>query len=179
MVIFDWQRGKIPFFVAPPFDDDHPQQSESASDENKDLPKVSQRFNKISVTAEFNPDDLKTSEQKDSDEDEPDWDEVYKSNLPDQDEDDTEAPKAPEPDSEEDIEEDIDPLLKKDLDDWGTDSESEDEKPKKKPKRMATNKQKVGVHYYDEVNTKNKKNWNKKKKGKKQPKYQREPKLRV
>ena len=33
MVIFDWQRGKIPFFVAPPFDDDHPQQSESASDE--------------------------------------------------------------------------------------------------------------------------------------------------
>lgn len=44
---------------------------------------------------------------------------------------------------------------------------------------MATNKQKVGVHYYDEVNTKNKKNWNKKKKGKKQPKYQREPKLRV
>lgn len=55
---------------------------------------------------------MKTSEQKDSDEDEPDWDEVYKSNLPDQDEDDTEAPKAPEPDSEEDIEEDIDPLLK-------------------------------------------------------------------
>ncbi len=42
---------------------------------------------------------------------------------------------------------------------------------------MATNKQKVGKHFYDEVNTKNKKNW-KKKGAKKQPKYQREPKLK-
>jgi nuclear GTP-binding protein len=129
MIIFDWQRGKIPFFVGPPFDDERPKSEEETSEvynlyyyglilifilQKKELPTVNQKFNKISVTAEFNNEDLTSSVQKDNNnEEEPDWDEVYKSNLPDEDnEEEEDVPKAPEPDSEEDIEEDIDPLLK-------------------------------------------------------------------
>jgi len=74
MILMDWQRGRIPFYMCPPeFDRVKPEE-----DENKKF-KVNQQFKKISVSAEFSEADKEGDmDIASEDEDITDWDQVYK-----------------------------------------------------------------------------------------------------
>lgn len=85
VVLHDWQRGKIPYFVMPPFDTEAP-----ADKKSTELPMVKQFFGKIDVAPGFNEEPappqasaLSTSTSIDSTpampDDVIDWDEIYKS----------------------------------------------------------------------------------------------------
>ena len=53
MVLRDWQRGRLPYFVCPPFEDDIERERLRKENEGKDLPRVEQMFSKIAVRARF------------------------------------------------------------------------------------------------------------------------------
>merc|ERR1712063_231380 len=69
MILHDWQRGRIPFFSCPPFDDEKPpkptvtdaeneeKQSDEAEPEHEPLPDIAQNYKKISVQSYFFPED--------------------------------------------------------------------------------------------------------------------------
>eukprot|EP01116_Phalansterium_solitarium_P019542 TRINITY_DN54_c0_g1_i1.p1 TRINITY_DN54_c0_g1~~TRINITY_DN54_c0_g1_i1.p1 ORF type:complete len:696 (+),score=280.18 TRINITY_DN54_c0_g1_i1:83-2170(+) len=86
VVLHDWQRGKIPYFVCPPFDADAPEDKKPKAD---GVPAVKQIFGKIEVAPGFGDESapagsaLSTSTSVDSTPALPDevidWDEVYKS----------------------------------------------------------------------------------------------------
>mmetsp|Transcript_17521 Transcript_17521/g.67980 ORF Transcript_17521/g.67980 Transcript_17521/m.67980 type:complete len:685 (+) Transcript_17521:81-2135(+) len=76
MVLYDWLRGSIPYFVPPPFDDDKEQAEEGA-----EAIQVNQRFGNIRVAMDFNEEELEVPEQLQGELDleagEEDWDEVH------------------------------------------------------------------------------------------------------
>jgi len=100
MILNDWQRGKIPYFVCPPFDDadrendsTHKESSHETITSEKSAPFVEQNFEKIRVLNKFSPEELPTelqdiyqkqysgahNEGSFSDKEEdlvPDWDEI-------------------------------------------------------------------------------------------------------
>jgi len=69
MILHDWQRGRIPFFSCPPFDDEKPpkptvtdaedeeKQSDEAEPEHELLRDIAQNYKKISVQSYFFPED--------------------------------------------------------------------------------------------------------------------------
>merc|ERR1712137_765769 len=88
MILHDWQRGKIPYFVCPPFEDDNEKsekKEDEPSDENKSrveeiLKEIPQNFKKIYVKQQFTeadnevPEALKDAELNQSNG--TDWDEI-------------------------------------------------------------------------------------------------------
>lgn len=176
LVLHDWLRGRIPYYVPPP-EDEKP----SESKEKKKIG-VEQIFKNIAVSSNYLEDDLKKEDLKqkedDSDdeqegehekedeaaraEDPADWDEIFESVVGE------EGPvtKAPviegeEEDEDEDEEEQVDSELE--MSDMGeelpSDEEEEEESPRKKKKtpkeETPSKKKKIGVHYYETANVKN------------------------
>lgn len=175
LVLHDWLRGRIPYYVPPP-EDEKP----SESKEKKKIG-VEQIFKNIAVSSNYLEDDLKKEDlkQKEDDseddsedehekedeaaraEDPADWDEIFESVVGE------EGPvtKAPviegeEEDEDEDEEEQVDSELE--MSDMGEELPSDDEeeenprKKKKTPKEEApSKKKKIGVHYYETANVKN------------------------
>jgi len=83
MMLNDWQRGKIPYFVCPPFEDDNTKKEEETNE--VELPIVHQKFSNIAVAQDFVDEDAANLEaEDDEDEDEPDWDEVYNNVKPEE-----------------------------------------------------------------------------------------------
>lgn len=93
-VLYDWQRGKIPWFVPPPFDDE--KDKEEAKSQKHTNIEIKQLFNNIRLTEDFifdkedrkdkyapeKTEELIRENEKQSDEKSEeivDWDEVYKS----------------------------------------------------------------------------------------------------
>eukprot|EP01114_Cavostelium_apophysatum_P018823 TRINITY_DN590_c0_g1_i1.p1 TRINITY_DN590_c0_g1~~TRINITY_DN590_c0_g1_i1.p1 ORF type:complete len:656 (-),score=234.16 TRINITY_DN590_c0_g1_i1:175-2142(-) len=100
-VLHDFQRGKIPYFVCPPFEDAEEttstvesEQTEEAEEESENQPHIDQIFSNIRVPNEYQadePEQLKKSKKapkKVKDEDVTDWDELYQ-NAKDENGDDT------------------------------------------------------------------------------------------
>ncbi|KAI7878832.1 NGP1NT-domain-containing protein [Lichtheimia hyalospora FSU 10163] len=175
LVLHDWLRGRIPYYVPPPEDEKPPE-----SKEKKKIG-VEQIFKNIAVSSNYLEDDLKKEplkskksepedEQEDDEqeekneasaEDPADWDEIFESVVGE------EGPvtKAPviegEEEEEEEEEEQVDSELE--MSDMGEELPSEDEeeeenprKKKKTPKEEApSKKKKAGVHYYETANVKN------------------------
>jgi len=89
MVLNDWQRGRLPYFVCPPFEEEVKRAEEAGEDERRRKEeerrmKVEQMYSKIAVRAKFDEDDLRGPQvaQADVAEDElaeggKDWDKVY------------------------------------------------------------------------------------------------------
>jgi len=182
MILNDWQRGKIPYFVSPQFEDNLPA-GEKPSGEA--FPVVTQKFRNIRVVNSFIGEDNKKLEEEEQVESEtPDWDQVYQSENEDveneeseegvdENEDDNEAEdEENEEDDEnptfdskeeglsldfEDSEEEKDDKKSKKRKAVEVEESSEEEETEKKKKqlRMTTNKKKIGVHYYDKANVKN------------------------
>lgn len=200
MILNDWLRGKVPFFVPPP------------STENENLKEskntVEQIFSKIPVAANFLPHDMKgegeevVEEKKKSVEEEEeeevneisedeaetnekevtDWDEVFGTvvgeeeiavsapKIEDEDDDDEENDKEKEDEKEEVVEEEVEEVkekpkkpkiksgfIEREKEEIFEDEEDEGKYKKQvKAPRMKTNKMKVGEHYYEHANVKNK-----------------------
>lgn len=161
MVINDWIRGRIPYFRMPPM----PNDAESTPAGSKE---IKQLFNKIFVTSAFSKEDLKASTEEEGtlvesnpenpvitiesetnsqeeSEEENDWDNVFQNVV-------STSSTTAEPI--------IDTLSDADSELELSDQESvvsvSSILPKKKESRMTTNKKKVGVHYYENANVKNK-----------------------
>ena len=90
MVLNDWQRGRLPYFVCPPFEEEVKRAEEAGEDERRRKEeerrvKVEQMYNKIAVRAKFDADDLRGPQAAQADvADEEvtegkDWDKVYES----------------------------------------------------------------------------------------------------
>eukprot|EP00741_Cyanophora_paradoxa_P015301 tig00000194_g14770.t1 len=84
MILNDWQRGKIPFFVPPPADPNAPsseiaEEGDATESQNEKF-QLKQRFEKIRVQTAFTEEDAEAgaSEVQPTEADEPDWDEVFK-----------------------------------------------------------------------------------------------------
>lgn len=184
MILKDWLRGNIPFFVAPPYAKDREGATEEDVKPNAArhaVPGVEQKLSKIRVEANFVKEDLvdqfadETREEEKQEEEETavDYDEVFDeieaeivSEVPDEKEPDSKKQKHASDENENVLDEDATNAVEG--------FESEEEKPAPKEKRMKTNKKKVGVHYYDEANVKNK---NVSKKGKDAAARRKDPKL--
>jgi nuclear GTP-binding protein len=160
MILNDWIRGRIPYFRMPPMPNNSKEEPENPIE-------VKQLYNKIFVTSAFSKDDLKASQEEETnlpapdlesdskdlsdaqnDEKEDDWDSVFQNVV---------EPSATE--EEPTIESEVDSELEF-SEQESIASVSSLEVQKKAP-RMTTNKKKVGVHYYETANVKNK-NRNKK-----------------
>eukprot|EP01100_Stratorugosa_tubuloviscum_P010018 TRINITY_DN424_c0_g3_i1.p1 TRINITY_DN424_c0_g3~~TRINITY_DN424_c0_g3_i1.p1 ORF type:complete len:662 (-),score=303.09 TRINITY_DN424_c0_g3_i1:116-2101(-) len=211
MILNDFQRGKIPFFVPPPFDDDHKNQQNTELADS--VPTVIQNFKNIQLRTKF--DDIDTTVPEGfefdpipSNEKFIDYDKMYRgelaeeeenlpalalnknstnsnfseSNSDHEDEDDQENDEDEDEDENDQRDQKIAEKNKKSLNQKGKqknfnkreilkkkntrnakrndeiDFEALNEKRKKikKEARMATNKRKVGFHFYDSVNVKNK-----------------------
>jgi nuclear GTP-binding protein len=172
MILRDWIRGRIPYFRMPPM----PNNSTQEPPETLNTVQVKQLYNKIFVTSAFSKDDLNESikeevsnlaesdsvndtkthsdTEKDENEDESDtekdenededWDNVFQNIVdPSAAEEEPAAPKL-EPDSE---------LEFSEQESIASDTSVQ---PRKKGPRMTTNKKKIGVHYYETANVKNK-----------------------
>ena len=186
MILNDWLRGKIPYYVAPPERDELDIQPKK-----KSVPGVEQILSKIRVESGYLEDDLKDQDEstlkeepaevdvskplnEDEEEKEVDWDEVFKDVTGEEEpmpmsvkrkrDDDTENPendetviedeKSAEGDSDADAH-DPSETEEKVYSDFEAVESEEEQKPKKE-KRMTTNKRKVGKHYYETANVKNK-----------------------
>jgi len=186
MILNDWQRGKIPYFVCPAFEEDEKQ----VTTEDANIPQVKQIFDKIPVVNKFTEDapPRATIDKESQLVEIPDWDKLYESvkneevenenieNQPEEEKEETntELPSKEPPvydeeeddlivwnsDGEEEIKDPV-PLKKKRKGEQENDGGDEPSIPTKKA-RMTTNKRKVGVHYYETANVKNK-NRNRKK----------------
>lgn len=103
MILRDWQRGKIPYFVCPKFEDDIEAEAaalaaNSSSSENKNksdkssaenLPKVNQIFSKIPMTSRFEEEPPEhIAKFLNEEENLPDWDELYNNEKQEDDDDD-------------------------------------------------------------------------------------------
>jgi len=228
MMLNDWQRGKVPYFIAPPFDDLPPK------DREENQVQVQQIFQRIPVSSKF---DEEVPEQyqkfmKDiqMNGEVPDWDDVFEKDGG-EDEEDEKTKEDDDVDEDKKIVKDKNTKSKKRNDEeddesddengdendvpfdeeekelgeslWNTnsddegvpevvptataskkrpreetvsfdnedksDEEKQHKKAKTKEKRMTTNKKKVGNHFYDTANVKNR---NRDRKKKKQPKHQ-------
>ncbi|RKP19546.1 NGP1NT-domain-containing protein [Rozella allomycis CSF55] len=152
MILNDWLRGKIPFFVAPPT----PEHTENVQGENdpKNENYIDQKFKNIPVSTDFIQEDVMELEEsnigndlvQDEVKEDCDWDEIYK---------DVEGEVVDEPEISEDAQpakkQKLEKSTKRKLDE----SIDDDESKIKKPKRMTTNKMKVGFNFYDSANVKN------------------------
>eukprot|EP01119_Soliformovum_irregulare_P003334 TRINITY_DN1374_c0_g1_i1.p1 TRINITY_DN1374_c0_g1~~TRINITY_DN1374_c0_g1_i1.p1 ORF type:complete len:713 (+),score=275.57 TRINITY_DN1374_c0_g1_i1:307-2139(+) len=85
MVLHDWQRGKIPYFVCPPFLDDNTAAA-SSEPHNEELG-VTQIFSNIQVENEYKSEPAPVPEEAEV----VDWDEVYKNKGESDDEDDKDS----------------------------------------------------------------------------------------
>lgn len=178
MVLNDWIRGRIPFYTLPDIEKaaDAPAvepESGDVSDEEEDAgllgrgPRVQQRMNKIRVTAEFLTDDLKNdsapvsegeSLQEGSDQESSEDDEEAGWRADDQSQ--LESTLRFSDDDSDSSSSDAESKVSK----QSIQSDEDDEKKKRrveKAPRMTTNKRKVGTHYYETANVKNR-NRNKK-----------------
>ncbi|KAJ1981890.1 GTPase required for pre-60S ribosomal subunit nuclear export and maturation [Dimargaris cristalligena] len=221
MVLNDWLRGKIPYFVPPPDSESFMEkqaeletraieaETEAEAATNGEPTKrrkraeigVEQQFSKILVLTEFLPVDLHDAEaeeeekknakeqansttdidlskdtlfeeaEADSAAAEPDWDEMFQSVVAE----DKATIEKPTPaatrggkvrskrdipsDDDQDIEEEQQEEVGAEGDDDDDDTDSR--RKSKKSERVTTNKRKVGVHYYESANVKNR-NRNKK-----------------
>lgn len=178
MVLNDWLRGKIPYFNAPPMIVNEEVVEEKKKGEG--LPTVSQVFKSIRVTTNFTAEDMKDANAieeevksivgvsvtcEDTEGNELEWDDVFgesstkETSIVDDskassDAEDVHHAKESEilgeiSDSDEDNEEN-----NKSIGSISTMNDDEDVKQKKE-KRITTNKGKVGVHYYETANVKN------------------------
>ena len=156
MILTDWIRGRIPYFRMPPMPNDYKEQPENSIN-------VKQLYNKIFVTSAFSKDDLKASHEENestpsapdqeidskelsdaqNDDKEDDWDSVFQ-NVVEPSATEEEPKIESEPDSELEFSEQESIASVSSL------------KVQKKGPRMTTNKKKVGVHYYESANVKNK-----------------------
>jgi nuclear GTP-binding protein len=178
MILNDWLRGNIPFYVPPPFSYEKDAATEGSSVKHA-VPGVEQKLSKIRVEAAFDKEDMKDAHpeevEPEADKNEVvDYDEVLENietevvdEIPDEDEPSTKKRRLVEPEVEEDEAEEADEISKEADSDIsedatefnnqsGENSEEENEEPQKKERRMKTNKNKVGVHYYESANIKNK-----------------------
>jgi len=177
MVLNDWLRGKIPYFNAPPLIED----AIVVEEKKEQLPSVSQVFKSIRVTTSFNPEDLKDANAveeavpvvsevavEEAIANDLEWDDVFgetstneTSIVQEGDQETIETGKQHTEvlgaisDSEGDNMSNSDEeVVNKSFGSITTMNDDEDAKPKKE-KRVTTNKGKVGVHYYETANVKN------------------------
>ena len=174
MILNDWLRGKIPYYVKPPFDDEIKPATTADKPKKLPVPGIEQIFSKIRVEAEFMEDDLKRaadeeatdevllqgehdllekdSTAQDVEEDVPDWDQVFESVVGDT------VEGIPE-DEQAKVKLDQDEEQDEDQQDEESGSEVEDDEEvaatTEKKTRMKTNKRKVGTHFYETANVKN------------------------
>ncbi|EIE81946.1 hypothetical protein G6F46_006118 [Rhizopus delemar] len=181
MVLHDWLRGRIPFYTPPP-ESVEPLTEEQEEKKKRKLG-VDQFFGKIQVSAEYMEDDLANNAQlieeerakekakkeeeadkktkKSTSKETTDWDEVFEDVVGE------EGPtvKAPVIEGEEDDEE-IDSELELSGDEGAENEEEEEEEEEEQPAKKvkvnnneseaAPKKAKVGQHYYETANVKNK-----------------------
>ena len=176
MILNDWIRGRIPYFRMPPMN------GQTESDSQNPI-NVKQLYNKIFVSSAFSKEDLeagneittdKSQEQNSStlnsetskELDTENWDDVFKNVVgsssetkeleSDNDNNETETlNQETESSCDSELEISQDESIAKEY-------QSSDSEPSKRIKsRMTTNKKKIGIHYYDTANVKNK-NRNKK-----------------
>lgn len=146
MVLNDWIRGKIPFFVPPPM----PPKRDDEPVGEKRVRGVDQPIAKIPVLSKFTEEDVHGGVPEDferDDDPEPEEEEVL--------DDDDEEPDEDEEDDE--SSDDLDDLAWEDVFDQKAPpapDASEDEAPRPKEKRMTTNKRKA-ENYYTHANVKN------------------------
>ncbi|KAI8144477.1 NUC091 domain-containing protein [Fennellomyces sp. T-0311] len=164
MVLHDWLRGRLPYYVAPPEGEKPPVQE----DEKK--VGVDQIFKNIHVSVDYMEDDMKKEEiiqpelnveeeqqpaDEEKQEEEPtDWDEIFES-VVGEDGPVAKAPVIEGEEEEEEKEEEVDSELE--LSDMGEEvpSDDEDEEAPRKKVKEVTKKKKAGVHYYETANVKN------------------------
>lgn len=158
MVLNDWQRGKLPYFVKPP--ELESQEPEPSSSTGESLPNVAQDLSKINVELQFEGDDVRKQEA-------PEGQEFYQSDGEEAEEDE-EADEEVEEESkmEDTIDSELEYSGEEDQEDETkqiSDSEEKQDKKKRlnsKMKRRLEREQKtkkIGVHFYDEVKKKIKK----------------------
>ena len=187
MVLNDWQRGKLPYFVKPPVPEgmehkDNNKSKEKTETENEKQiqtndtndevkgPNVRQDFSKVEVELEFSGEDMQTLENESN--------QLFQSD--DEDIDDSEEEEEIEEDNQNEEELKVE---KMEENSDNTDEESDEESNERKTKRSAKNNpkrkrketespklkskqrrklerdaktKKVGVHYYETANVKNK-----------------------
>ncbi|KAI9478727.1 MAG: NUC091 domain-containing protein [Benjaminiella poitrasii] len=188
MVLNDWLRGRIPFYVPPP--ESVEPLTEEQKDEKKKKLAVEQVFSKINVVSDYLADDLANNAQlvaeerakanakkaeeatrlaeengskKTIDDEVTDWDEVFENVVGE------EGPTVKAPIIEGEDEEEVDSELELSNDEEGNEEfdeeeeeEAVEENPAKKTKinnneeQVDRKKKKVGVHYYETANVKNK-----------------------
>ena len=170
MILNDWIRGRIPYFRMPPMPNDNNIDNEESSSKIN----IKQLYNKIFVTSAFSKEDLNvstqdetnipniesnpTSESKtlesdhDSENQEDDWENVFQNVVS--------TPTVEKETVVEDIVEEEPELSDQESVASEPSVNVEPSNPRKKA-RMTTNKKKIGVHYYESANVKNK-NRNKK-----------------
>merc|ERR1712071_308782 len=89
MILNDWQRGKLPFFVAPPVPEELKQAREAAAAEvetnekKKFEPKLAQDFSKIRVDLHYEGDDVQPLEEQNLDGENPSEDEGNEQDVDD------------------------------------------------------------------------------------------------
>lgn len=174
MVLNDFQRGKLPYFVKPPTLDganeeksDKPETQESSAEnvatEPSEISVVKQKLGKIQVEPEFSGDDVKTIEEEgpvfDSDDENPENEEDVEAEEAEGDEDDLSS-------EEETLKEFMAPqdgASKKRKAD--SDEEASTSKLTSKQKRAlerAKKSKKIGVHFYQKVDVKGRRSSKKK-----------------
>ncbi|CAG8463176.1 5206_t:CDS:2 [Diversispora eburnea] len=183
MILNDWLRGKIPYFTLPLVEnenDNNENIDENDAEKKKILKGVEQEFNNIHVTTEFLQDDLKKDESPDesttkTDEKDEEEKTQHLSDEKGSDEKDFDENKIQHSSDEEDIEkthsdQKTTNKSKKEIPIVNNKNrkkrkrkrnDSDDEVERIKEPRLKTNKQKIGVQYYETANVKNK-NRNKK-----------------
>lgn len=179
MVLNDWLRGRIPYYTPPP---EAPKANNNEVPEEERKVKVEQIFKNINVSANYMEDDLKKEEvpepkgeeeeKQEEDVKVTDWDDVLENVVGE------EGPvvKAPVIEGEEDEDEEqpgdndeeqqVDSELE--MSDMGeeyvgsgNEEEEEEERPAKRRKEQSADesapkkKKKIGVHYYETANVKN------------------------
>ncbi|RHZ63311.1 hypothetical protein Glove_330g23 [Diversispora epigaea] len=182
MILNDWLRGKIPYFTLPLVEnenDNNENINETAAIENdtekkKILKGVEQEFRNIHVTTEFLPDDLEKDESSDKSTTKTDEKDEEEKDQHLSDEKDVDENKIQHSSDEKDVEKthsdrkttneskkEISIANNKNRKRKRKRNDSDDEVERTKEPRLKTNKQKIGVHYYETANVKNK-NRNKK-----------------
>eukprot|EP00126_Sphaerothecum_destruens_P009337 Sdes_comp20486_c0_seq1m14871 len=164
MVLTDWQRGKLPYFTLPEITDEsqEPAQEGALSAAGK-VPSVAQNFENIRVcpdlildatdrdSVETSQDDSQKTPQDDLKPAEAivDWDRVFESVVGEKTILPAEIPENPNQGNNS-------KSMKRKLPTASSkDGDIESEKVPSKEKRKTTNKQKVGTHYYETANVKN------------------------
>lgn len=173
MVLNDWQRGKLPYFVKPP---EEKEVEGSVEAVQAPIAIIKQDLSKVDVELEFEGDDVKTLQQLVNS------DELYQSDGDENDEDDDEEEAADEEEAEADVakevekeaveeeKEEVDSELEysSEEDQQGTssrvrlDSEADEQKSGKKGlssklrrrKERDAKTKKIGVHFYDTIRKK-------------------------